>query len=150
MITTHDVRDYGATANDKSDDTEAFQKAIDASEQDGGGVIFVPAGRDVFRNRLVLKSGRYLRGEWRNPETGPAADTLLCIYYGKGEPDCLPFITMGYSSGLKDLAFWYPEQSFENPVPYVWTIQQISGMSAGLENFTIYNAWQGIQAGPNA
>ncbi|TWU38283.1 glycosyl hydrolase family 28-related protein [Novipirellula artificiosorum] len=148
VISTHDVRDYGATANNQSDDTEVFQKAIDACEQDGGGVIFVPAGRYVFRNRLVLKSGVYLRGEWRNPETGPAAGTLLCIYYGKGEADALPFISMGYSSGLKDLALWYPEQSFEDPVPYAWTIQQISGMSAGLENLTIYNAWQGIQTGP--
>jgi len=150
VITTHDVRDYGAVADDDLDDTPLFQKAIDACERDGGGVIFVPSGKYVFRNRLSLKSGVYLRGEWRSPEQGPAKGTLLCVYYGRGNPDGPPFIKTGFSCGLKDLAIWYPEQDFKNPEPYAWTIQQESGMSVGLENITIYNAWQGIQAGPRA
>jgi len=148
VITTHDVRDYGVTANDDADDTAAFQKAIDACEQDGGGVIFIPSGKYIFRNRLIMKPGVHLRGEWRNPETGSATGTLFCVYYGKSAPDGEPFITLAESCGLKDLALWYPEQEFANPEPYAWTIQQISGISAGLENITIYNAWQGIQTGP--
>jgi hypothetical protein len=150
VITTHDVRDYGVTADDKADDTGAFQKAIDACEKDGGGIIFIPAGCYIFRDRLIMKPGVQLRGEWRNPDTQASSPmgTLFCIYYGKGEPDAAPFITLAESSGLKDLALWYPEQSFFDPVPYAWTIQQISGLSAGLENLTVYNAWQGIQAGP--
>ena len=148
VITTHDVRDYGAVADDAADDTQNFQKAIDACEQDGGGVIFVPAGRYIFRQRLILKSGVSLRGEWRTPEAGPATGTLFCVYYGKGMPDADPFITLGDSSGLKDLALWYPEQSFSSPKPYAWTIQQISGMSPSLENVTLYNVWNGLQTGP--
>ncbi|VGO18962.1 glycosyl hydrolase family 28-related protein [Pontiella sulfatireligans] len=151
VIATHDVRDYGVIANDKDDDTQSFQKAIDACEQDGGGVIFVPAGYYVFRDRLILKSGVHLRGEWSSPdvENLPRTSTLFAIYYGRGEPDAEPFITLGESCGLKDLALWYPEQNFAEPVPYAWTIQQRSGLSAGLENITVYNSWNGIQAGPS-
>jgi hypothetical protein len=149
VITTHDVRDYGAVADDERDDAPAFQQAIDACERDGGGVIFAPAGCYDFRGRLNVKSGVYLRGEWRSPEEGPAAGTILRVYYGREQPDAEPFISMRYSCGLKDLSIWYPEQQFDEPVPYAWTIQQESGMSGGLENVTVYNAWQGIQAGPS-
>ena len=148
VITTHDVRDYGAIADDQADDAMAFQKAIDTCSADGGGVVYIPAGKYVFRNRLIVKDGVTLRGEWRSPEEGPAAGTLFCVYYGKETPDSNPFIAADFSCGLKDLSIWYPEQDFKNPVPYAWTIQQESGMSVGLENITLYNSWQGIQAGP--
>ena len=148
VITTHDIRDYGAVGDDSQDDTDTFQHAIDACEQDGGGVIFIPAGKYIFRHRLVMKPGVQLRGEWRNPEAGPAAGTVLCIYYGKNDPEGEPFIDLAESCGLKDMAFWYPEQSFEEPVPYAWTMQQKGGLSVGLENLTFYNSWQGIWTGP--
>ena len=67
VITTDNALDYGVTADDESDDSAAFQKAIDVCYADGGGVIFVPAGKYIFRDRIHLKSGVILRGEWRNP-----------------------------------------------------------------------------------
>ena len=41
------IQDYGATANDQSDDTVAVLKTLKACEAAGGGEVFVPAGTYV-------------------------------------------------------------------------------------------------------
>ncbi len=152
VITTHNALDYGVTANDDADDSTAFQKAINACHADGGGVIFVPAGKYLFRNKIHLKSGVTIRGEWRNPDEKKSSPmgTLLCVYYGRGQSDADPFVRMSSSTGLKDLAIWYPKQSFSDPVPYATTIWQDGGLCASLENVTVYNAWKGVVLGPKA
>lgn len=49
------VRDYGAVGNDSTDDTAAFQAAVDAVAAAGGGAVFA---RGTFRvGGLVLKAG---------------------------------------------------------------------------------------------
>src|SRR5438132_8380050 len=40
----YSVRDFGATGDGKTDDTAAFQKALDAAHQAGGGVVYAPRG----------------------------------------------------------------------------------------------------------
>ena len=152
VITTHNALDYGVTPDDERDDTAAFQKAIDACYADGGGVIFVPAGKYIFKDKLHLQSGVILRGEWRDPEKNNSSPigTLFCVYYGRNQPGGSPFILMSSSTGLKELAIWYPEQSFAEPVPYATTVKQDGGLCASLENVTIYNAWKGIVLGPEA
>ena len=39
-----DIQNYGATANDDTDDTAAILKTLSACEEAGGGEVFVPAG----------------------------------------------------------------------------------------------------------
>ena len=60
-----DVRDYGATPNDDSNnDTIAIQAAINAAS--AGSEVYVPAGRYTLRTGgIALKSGVSLRGESR-------------------------------------------------------------------------------------
>jgi hypothetical protein len=47
--TTQNVTTYGAVANDSKDDTVAVQKAIDAAQAAGGGVVSFPAGQFDFQ-----------------------------------------------------------------------------------------------------
>jgi nitrous oxidase accessory protein NosD len=58
-----DVRTYGATpGNDSDDDSAAFRKAI--SNADAGREILVPSGSYVFKKpNVVLKTGVSIRGE---------------------------------------------------------------------------------------
>ena len=51
----HDVRDYGAIANDDTKDTDAIRKAIDAAVGAGGGTVYFSAGRYVSGS-IHLKS----------------------------------------------------------------------------------------------
>lgn len=91
------------------DNREAFQAAIDAAYNDGGGVVYVPAGTYAFRTEttgtvsvksttgnttyeykqvLQLRAGVQLRGEWDNPDAagydGTIDGTVLAVYAGKG------------------------------------------------------------------
>jgi hypothetical protein len=64
------VTDFGATANDESDDSAAFLRALDAARRhDGPVVVLVPRGRYVLRQYLFLeRSGLVLRGEGSGPD----------------------------------------------------------------------------------
>ena len=44
----YSVRDFGAKGDGKTDDTAAFQKALDAAGQAGGGVVYAPRGNYFF------------------------------------------------------------------------------------------------------
>ena len=48
------VKDYGAAADGKTVDTQAIQSAIDACAQQGGGRVFVPAGKYLV-GKIILK-----------------------------------------------------------------------------------------------
>ena len=56
-----DVTDFGALG-DGSDDTAAFQKALDEAAAGGSGVVLVPAGTFAIRGHLVVPPNTELRG----------------------------------------------------------------------------------------
>lgn len=58
-VTSFDVRTYGAKGDGTAKDTGAIQKAIDAAEAQGGGVVLIPAGR-YLSGTIHLKSNTTL------------------------------------------------------------------------------------------
>ncbi len=64
-----DIRDFGATPDDATDDTVAIRKALQACRQADGGEVFVPAGVYLISRQgkespiLPLPSNTTLRGE---------------------------------------------------------------------------------------
>jgi polygalacturonase len=53
---TFSILDYGAVADGKTPNTEAFQRAIAAVDKSGGGILIVPSGQ-YFTGPIVLCSG---------------------------------------------------------------------------------------------
>jgi hypothetical protein len=49
---TFNVKDYGATGDDKTDNTAAFSKCISAIIAAGGGQMFIPDG--VYQGRIII------------------------------------------------------------------------------------------------
>ncbi len=60
------VLDYNADPNDAECDSDAFDAAMAAAAANGGGTVFVPAGRYVLNRTLVIPPRVLLKGEDRS------------------------------------------------------------------------------------
>ncbi|MBW7457864.1 glycoside hydrolase family 55 protein, partial [Paenibacillus sepulcri] len=67
---------------------------------------------------------------------------------GRGEENGRSFIQLEQSSGVTNLSIWYPEQAAGEITPYPWTIEQLTGDNATVENVTLVNSYNGIKIGP--
>lgn len=142
---------FGAIPNDDLDDTESFQRALDAAGIYGGGVVFAPIGRYKFLGHLSIPANVTLRGEWVNPDTGSGAvqGTILMPYEGKDNLLSAPFISIDRASVVRDLSIWYPEQNDINNVhAYPYTIRPKTNTTYGLtvRNVTLVNSYQAISS----
>lgn len=146
-----DVLQSGARGDGNGDDTAAFQKALDAAGNHGGGIVFVPAGKYMIKTHLVIPRGVTLQGVSRAPRNGIPYDegsTLLAVE-GKGSLDGTPFIAMNTSATLEGISVFYPEQIIANPPhPYPWTIQSIpEADNCSVINVTLVNPYQAVDFG---
>jgi len=105
---------FGAKAEPGFDNRPAFQAAIDSAYNNGGGVVYIPAGNYEFRSEqtatrnvrvrqgteqtlkdfnyqyvLNLPPGVQLRGDWADPEknNGKVLGTILEVRVGKDAPN---------------------------------------------------------------
>lgn len=140
------VRAYGAAGDGKTDDTEAFRRAVAAVAASGGGTVFAPAGYYCLTGTVELPALVTLSGEIK---PGTAEGTVLCVYGGKGETDRnKAAVYCGPYSSVQNLAFWYPEQTIAGgrAIPYPASITQgfINGLT--VRNVTFVNSYRGIDA----
>ena len=104
QATEHNVLSFGAKA-DGSDDTRAFQSAIDACAGEGGGILSVPAGTYRLDGVLTVAEMVTLRGAGGAVD-GLGQPTVLEAYNTDG-----PFITLNRGAGVQNLQIEYPEQT---------------------------------------
>jgi hypothetical protein len=149
-IQTVNVLDFAAEGDGITDDTYAFQSAINAAHGAGGGVVFIPENKYAIKGSLYIPSNVTLRGEWQSPEEGGLGKgTILQVYENKGNANGFPFISINESGAVTNLSIWYPEQDVHDIQPYPWTIQTQFGDNAAIRNVTLINSYQGIKNGPN-
>jgi len=82
---TFSVKDFGAAADGVTDDTAAFQKALQRAAEQKGNTVFAPAGRYLIAGSLQIPAATTLQGEYRGP--GRQRGTVLLSTYGKGRTD---------------------------------------------------------------
>lgn len=161
---SQDVRACGARGDGTTDDTAAFQAALDTAYQSGGGRVLVPPGRYLIASHLRVPRDVTLEGVFTAPPTTPwrtdtpdgrtqLAGSVLYAVAGAGEPDGTPFIQLDSNAALKGVAVFYPEQTDTNPpVAYPWTI---SSSLRGADNCAILdvlliNPYQAVDFGGRA
>jgi Pectate lyase superfamily protein len=154
------VQGFGAAGDGKTDDTAAFQKALDAAAQHGGGTVYAPSGRYLLKGVLHLRGGVTLRGSYgcvpshtglRNPGQAKPGDdgTALLVTAGRGVEHGQPFLTLNTNSTVVGLTVYYPEQIEDaEPLPYPWTIA-MRGKNPAVVDVELLNVYQGIDASRN-
>jgi hypothetical protein len=154
------VRDFGARGDGKTDDTAAFQRALDEAGKAGGGVVYAPRGNYLFKGHLVVPNGVTLKGVWESVpahngirDAGlpkPTDDgTTFLITGGAGSEEGNPFITLNTNSTLKGVVLYYPDQKTDDvPVPYPWAIA-MRGKNPAMLDVEMLNPYNGIDATQN-
>lgn len=143
----YSVTSFGAKGDGKTDDTQAFQKALDTAGKDGGGIVFVPTGTYLIKSHLEIPENVTLEGVFRAPTARSEfkGSTLLAVE-GKGKETGNPFIFLRSNSTLKGITVFYPEQSKENPVQYPWCIGG-AGDNCSVIDVLLVNPWQAVDFG---
>jgi hypothetical protein len=144
-------QEYGAVGNGITDDSAAFQAAMNAvyhSGANGGGVVYVPAGNYAFYTNLTIPTGVTLHGDWQDwtKGTNGLVGTTFKVYYGAGNTNAAPFIQFDQNAALKDVNIWYPNQNPNSITPYPFTISLNGVSDSVVQNVALVNSYQGIEA----
>ena len=83
----------------------------------------------------------YIDSDWRDSQAGNVLRTTKTSIADR-------FIQMNECTGVTNLSIWYPEQEFGDIQPYPWTLYQVSGDSATMENVTLVNSYNGFYSAP--
>jgi len=150
VVTEITPQDFGALGDGVTDDSAAFQAAINAayhSGGSGGGVVYVPKGNYAFSNNITIMTGVTLHGDWQDwtKGTNGLVGTTFKVYQGAGQVNGTPFITMQGSASLWGVNIWYPNQNPNSltPTAYPFTIKPNS--DSVVKNVVLVNSYQGIQ-----
>ena len=156
----YSVTNFGAKGDGKTDDTIAFQKALDAAAKGGGGVVSAPPGNYFFAGHLNIPAAVTLKGMWESVPAHngirdrglpkPTDDgTTFLVTEGAGNEDGPAFITLNHNSTLKGVVIYYPDQNpTEEPKPYPYAIA-MRGKNPAVLAVELLNPYNGIDASRN-
>ncbi|HVU08348.1 MAG TPA: glycosyl hydrolase family 28-related protein [Verrucomicrobiae bacterium] len=156
----YSVADFAAKADGKTDDTAAFQKALDTAGQAGGGIVYAPRGNYFFAGHLDVPTAVTLKGIWESvPAHNGIRDhgaakptdngTTFLVTENENNEDATPFITLHDDSTLKGVVIFYPNQNPDaEPKPYPWAIS-MRGKNPAVLEVELLNPYNGIDASRN-
>jgi hypothetical protein len=153
------VLDFGVRGDGKTDDTKAFQNALN-SFGTRGGTVYVPAGTYLFSGSLNIPSAVTLKGSFESvpahngirdeglPKPGDDGTTFL-VTGGRGDEDTTPFITLNTNSTLRGVILYWPQQNPEKePDAYPWGVA-MRGKNPALLDVEMLNPYNAIDASQN-
>ena len=153
------VLDFGAKGDGKTDDTQAFQKALDSFGA-RGGTVYVPRGVYLFAGSLNVPQAVTLKGAFESvpshngirnaglPRPGDDGTTFL-ITGGGGNENAPPFITLNTNSTLRGVVMYWPLQNPEKiPDAYPWGIA-MRGKNPAVLDVEMLNPYNAVDASKN-
>lgn len=169
--------DCGADPTGQQDSTVAIQGVLDACSENGGGTVYLPAGRYLVSSQIRVPSFVYLHGDWNDPDAKDFSGDYGTVIVADVEPakeetrnpiladrddiyaNFPALFRLGGSAGLIGVTIWYPEQDINNVTPYPFAVEipsfagegaHINHMASTVKNVTFLNCYKGIIAGASA
>ncbi|NLP09198.1 hypothetical protein GX408_02250 [bacterium] len=140
------VLDYGAVGDGNTDNTKAFQTALNQAAAKGGAV-YVPAGQYRLDGVLTIPESVTLKGIAEGPVMARLEKgTMLLAFAGRDAENSPPFISLQNNATLKGLSIYYPQQVIGNARPYPYTVQ-VRGSRCNIIDVTLVNSYNGIDCG---
>ena len=102
MTILFNVLDYGATANDASDDTAAIAAAVNAARMTGGGTVYIPAGTFL------------VSGDPENPSAGGIELYSDIDLLGAGAGQTIVKLVDGFDARINGIVRTTPSESVRN------------------------------------
>jgi hypothetical protein len=144
-----DVSAFGVRGDGITDDTEAFQKALDAAAKKGS-VVTVPVGTFLIKGSLKIPDCVTLKGTWEAPHFPDGKKGTLILATGNaGDAEADPLFSLTQNSCLRGLTIFYPDQNPLSVKPYPWTVQG-RGTHCSVIDVTLVNSYMGIDFGTYA
>jgi|GEM_PF-559404 len=153
------VMNFGAKGDGKTDDTQAFQKALD-SFGEKGGTVYAPGGSYLFKGNLNIPVAVTLKGAFESvpshngirdaglPKPGDDGTTFL-VTGGQGDEQASPFITLNTNSTLRGVVmYWYLQDPNKEPDAYPWGVA-MRGKNPALLDVEMLNPYNAIDASHN-
>jgi hypothetical protein len=147
------VRWYGAKGDGTTDDTPAFQRALNAAASSRVKVVRVPYGMYKLTATLAVPISVVLEGTSQKPAYqttyNPEIDNTTFVIK-TAQDTTVPAVVLSYNSGIKNFTFFWPDQlaSLTTPIPYGYAISTKKTASqsdkAFIENITLTNAYNGL------
>ncbi len=154
------VRDYGAVADGTTDNTAAFQKALDAAAASKLTEVIVPAGRYSFSGALRFPKEVTLRGTFDyapshagvrdKSDEKPVYGSVLLVRGDAGNDAAPAFIQLQTNSVIQGFCIYYPDQKEDAPEPikYPYAIA-MRGNNPAVIDCELLNPYNGIDATQN-
>lgn len=156
------VATFGAVADGKTDNTTAFQNAIDSAAIKGGRV-YIPSGQWLIAGSVKVKPGVSLMGTNEAPLSPyQLTGAVILATGGRDNEDAEPLFEMWNASAAKGFTVYYPEQKTTDIHPYPWTFyirnpaivhspteKRKETFDVTIENITLINSFNGIRCGPD-
>ena len=154
------VATFGAVGDGTTDNTAAFQAALDAAGAAKGGTVRVPTGNYAFNGVLNVPAGVALQGTYvavpshsglRDAgEQKPEYGSVLLAKAGAGSETGPGFITLNTNSVLAGVCIYYPDQKPEGPIPTAYPYAVVMrGNNPALINSELLNPYNAIDASYN-
>lgn len=155
---------YSADSTGTNDATNAIQSAIFDAYLNGGGAVYIPAGKYKVTSTIYVMPYVTIRGDWKDPDTyvsGSSYGTVILAQVASSASDYPGLFRIAGAAGVEGLTIYYPNQSATAPVAYPYTFEipgqawsaPLNGVNnvnpanitaASVVNCTMINSYKGI------
>ena len=138
---------YQVDQTGATDASATIQAALNYVMTQGGGTVYIPAGRYLLNNQITIPYRVTLVGDFKGPDSD---DDYGTVFLCNKSPD--PNGTLGDNSqiivssnaGINGITFYYPNQDINQVVEYGHTIYAHNNATATLSNLYFINSYNGI------